>query len=217
MKGRIKKYYSKIKGGGCAFMNLKEVEIKQELKRFVGEAPILYLKHVRKEKWAKDLHDGKLFVNPVKFFRELEEKSGKKGQGDRNELIQRLEITNGKIINHDTNETFLEFSSTNAKIEIEGDKDYCLYCISGITIDDLELLETNESSVTFKLPFNEELIENLKKDFGEYVVIISGLDFRKLIDNLIVNERVKAIFGKVKYVKPNTLQKMEAFNTFSAE
>ncbi|NLJ59145.1 MAG: hypothetical protein GX339_09920 [Tissierellia bacterium] len=68
-------------------MNLKEKEIKQELKRFTGDAPLLYLKHVKNGKWAQDLYNGMLFMNIVKFFRELEEKTGKRGQGDRHELL----------------------------------------------------------------------------------------------------------------------------------
>lgn len=198
-------------------MNFNEEEIKQELKCFIGEDPILYLKHVREEEWAKDIYSGKLFMNTVKFFRELEENSGIRGQGDRHELIQRLEITNGKIINNDTNEVFLEFGSANASIEIEGDKDVYIYCASAITLDDLELLERNESSVTFKLPFDEEVIKDLKKDFGEYVVLISGPGFRSRIDSLISHNKLKAIFRKVKYCETNALQKVEAFNISSAE
>ncbi len=198
-------------------MNLEEKEIKQELKRFTGDAPLLYLKHAKEKEWAEDLYNGKLFMNTVKFFRELEEKTGKRGQGDRHELLQRLKLTNGRIINNDTNEVFLEFSAANATIEIKGDQDKYLYCISGITIDDLELSGLGKSSVEFKLPFTEQLIESLKKDFGEHVVLVSGPGFRQKINNLINEGKVQAVFGKVKYCEPNTLQRMEAFNTFSAE
>lgn len=198
-------------------MNLEEKEIKQELKRFIGDAPLLYLKHVMNEKRAKDLYNGKLYMNTVKFFRELEEKTGKRGQGDRHELLQSLKLTNGRIINYDTNGVFLEFSAANATIEIKGDQDKYLYCISEITVDDLELSESGKSSVEFKLPFTKQLTEKLKKDFGEYVVLINGPGFRQKIYSLINEGKVQAIFGKVKYCEPNTLQRMEAYNTFSAE
>ncbi len=57
------------------------MDVKQELKKFFGEGPLFYIKFTREEQWAKDILQGKLFMNKLEYYRNLELNSGIKGQG----------------------------------------------------------------------------------------------------------------------------------------
>ncbi len=53
----------------------------------IGNTPIFYLKFTSQLNYAEDILRGELYANTPEFFRLQEEKSGERGQGDKNELI----------------------------------------------------------------------------------------------------------------------------------
>lgn len=198
-------------------MKIEKKRLKDELTRVVGENPIFYLKFTSQRTYAEDVSNGKLYMNTVQYYRELEEKMRIKGQGDRDELKQLLDIFNIQIIDKRTDNLFLSFPFGKATFEIDGDKDIFLFCLTGITIKDLEIIEYDDESADLQLPFPKDKIDNIRKDFGEHVVIINGPSFDNLINRKINGIEESALFGKVNYTEHNFIEKINAYNTFSAK
>lgn len=198
-------------------MKISREKLKDDLKHIIGDEPIFYLKFTGIPERAQEIVDGNFYVNTVQYFRDLEESSLKKGQGDRNELKQHLELFNVNIIEHDTNKLFMSFPTAKATIEITGDSEVYLFCLTGINIDDFEIIEHDDNCVKLRLPYSEDDIQNIKNDFGNYVVIINGRDFRNLIYDKLINSGIEAIFNKVIYCEQNTIQRINAYGKLLAE
>ena len=63
-----------------------DMDIISELKEYIGNNPLFYLKFCRCLEYANDILNGNLYSNNVKYFRELEEKEHEHGQGDLHEV-----------------------------------------------------------------------------------------------------------------------------------
>lgn len=196
-------------------MKIIKQQIINNLKCIIGDEPIFYIKHTRQKDWAEDLSNGRFFMNTVQYYRDLEEKTLKKGQGDKFELKEHLDVINIDIINKTTNNTCLTIPSAKFSLEINGDCDAYLFCMTGLTFDDFEIIEYNDTTARVKFKFTPEYIKHIKEDFGEYLVIITGLDFRKYITNNTCGSGIPCVFGKVLYRKKNDFERLNAFNTFS--
>ena len=193
-------------------IKIKKDILKEELKRIMGKEPIFYLKFSEKEAWVKDVQNGKLFMNTVQYFRDLEEKMLITGQGDKYELKQKLELKKVRIIDKETDTLVISIPSSKAILEIKDDDSAYLFCMMGITLEDLEIIEYDNKSARFKLPFLEDNIEKIKNDFGENVIMIGGMEFRKTIYKKINEEKIEAVFGSVTYCEHNTKQRVDAYN-----
>jgi hypothetical protein len=188
-----------------------KMEIRKELKEFFGERPLFYIKFTREEKWAKDILKGKLFMNKVDYYRKLELNSGIKGQGDSSELKAKIIPLEIKLESKDTN-VAIPLKVKSLEFELDEDKNKPVFCITGLTIDDMIIDSYCENSVKLKIPYKKEEADLLRKEFGEYVVILNPKQFEENISNTLNNEGIGWIFGKVKYTGKNSFERIEAFS-----
>jgi hypothetical protein len=196
-------------------MKIDNQKLKEELKDIMGEEPIFYLKFTKEKDWGKDIVNGRIYMNTIQYFRDLEKKMLKQGQGDKNELKQKFRFFNMKIIDPKTNKTLMAVPEVNAKFEYTEDADVFLFCMLGVTVDDLEIVECGENFIKVTPSFLKNDINKIKEDFGENVVFINGPMFRKLINEKIEGRELEAILDKVIYCEQNNREKMEVFSTYS--
>lgn len=195
---------------------MSEVQVKEELKEFFGDRPLFYIKFTSREEWAKDLLDGNIFMNKVQYYRDLESKSGVKGQGDIKELKANIVDVELQLKNDEMN-ICIPMQSKNLEFEYEDDKNKPVFCITGLTIDDMIINSYNESSVNVSLPYGEDDIELLKSEFGEFVVILNPNKFENAIRKTLDLGDKGWIFNKVRYRGKNALDRIESFSEESPE
>ncbi|MDB0440336.1 hypothetical protein C4R89_12415 [Clostridioides difficile] len=192
------------------------MDIRKELKEFFGERPLFYIKFTREEKWAKDILEGKLFMNKVDYYRQLEVNSGIKGQGDLSELKAKIIPLEIKIESKDTN-LVIPLKVKSLEFELDEDKQKPVFCITGLTIDDMIIDSYCENSVKLRFPYKKEEADLLRKEFGEYVVVLNPKQFEENISNTLNNEGIGWIFGKVKYTGENSFERIKAFSNSTPE
>ena len=201
-------------------MQISEKEMRDALKEYFGERPLIFIKFTQKKEWAQDVLDGKLYMNKAGFYKELEEKSGKKGQGDVGELQPKLtNVECTVILNPTDKEKLIEipFESKMVKLRYEEDMNYPLYCLTGLTIDEFIISEYSEKKVTLELPYSKMRIEEIENDFGRYAVVIPPSEFEERLYDSLSKEKVAWKFGKVKYRNNNNQDWLNDFINQSEE
>lgn len=187
--------------------------MKQKLKERTKNRPIFYFKITREEKWANDIIQGKLFMNTVDFYKRLELESGLKGQGDKDELKIKLNPYDALIsIKSKEDDVELEripVGIKNLDLEFDNDKKKPIFCIMGITLDDMEVVSENEMSIRLKLNFSKCDIDRLKSEFGEYVIIISASEFHEKLNKSLSEFNGNWTLGKVTYTSQNMNERLK--------
>ena len=189
---------------------MNEENVKNELKDFFGQQPIFFIKFVSKEEYAEDIVNGKLFMNKVSYYRKLEEESKKKGQGDSGELKNKIQGFDGILTSQDGSISIP--IKGNIDFEFNEDKDTPIFCLMGIKVDDLEISEYNDDYAKLIFRYDRKEIENLKKDFGEYAVIISPTKLEENISKSLDQADKNWIFGEVRYRGINDFERIQAFS-----
>lgn len=192
------------------------MDVKQELKFFFGEGPLFYIKFTREEQWAKDILQGKLFMNKLEYYRNLELNSGIKGQGDKGELKAKIVPIEMSIKSNETN-IVIPLRAGRLEFELGEDKHKHIFCITGLTIDEMIIENYNESSVILRFPYIKNDIELLKSEFGKYVVILNSQRFETNIRETLDSSETGGIFGKFKYTVENSLERIQVFAKGSPE
>ncbi|MEF2902213.1 MAG: hypothetical protein U0N84_12295 [Terrisporobacter sp.] len=82
----------------------------------------------------------------------------------------------------------------------------------GIKVDDLEISEYNDDYAKLIFRYDRKEIENLKKDFGEYAVIISPTKLEENISKSLDQADKNWIFGEVRYRGINDFERIQAFS-----
>lgn len=201
-----------------------EIKSKDELKElmldFFQDNPIIFLKFTNNEEWANDILDGRLYMNTLKYFRDLENDMGIKGQGDKNEGVLTLRPESLKLIPQNGGKA-LELKPSYARMKYNDDDDIYVYCMMDITMNDIEIVEfsqeNNKVHVTLKLKFQCSDIKNIREDFGSYAIIIYPGRFLEKVNKKCGEEQIPISYGMVKYREENDNERVDKFMEFSPE
>ncbi|KAF6630645.1 hypothetical protein H6F38_14555 [Paenibacillus sp. EKM208P] len=151
------------------------------------------------EKYVNDIYDGKLFFNPLKYFVDLHEGTGIKGQGDKYEGANIINNVSVKLINQDCNIPVLE-GMFGKIIERNGISDHIpVFCLTTFTADNFEIIdETNES---YRAIFNvdKNTRNKIEENFGNRAVVINPVSFIKGINQSCKDNGISYASKKVKY------------------
>lgn len=186
-----------------------------EINKQTDNRPLFYLKFCKEIKFAQDVCDGNLFGNTAEHFRKLEEKSRKRGQGDKFETILNFQTDNITVMDRKTNEVLLIAPKGYFSVQYGVDKVIPIVSFVGIPFEQMNIIEADETHASFTLPFTEKEYTSMKEEFGQYCVIISGGELETKIQNYCGLNGYEYIFGKVEYCKQNRIDRIEAFNTGS--
>lgn len=152
----------------------------------------MFLIKFGEEKWINKLRDGEIFMQPICYYRRLEEEEKKKGQGDRYE---------GKIhINQEMKANIFgaEIKIKNIEFEVNDDEKNLVGCFYNADTNRLKLVDEDEEKLYFEFKFTE--LE--RKEFARWgdtaLVIIKSLFLEKIKEHFQENN-IDAIGNKVKY------------------
>lgn len=133
----------------------------------------------------ESLQKGLVYAKTLRYYRELEEKTGDATIGDRFDGL--FHVNEGTLVNKETGDVF---ALNNQLIETGASNDY-VFCMFGIPAH------------TEHFHFSPEQRERMKS-FGDSALII--LDSKKFIDRVTETAKVQgytARFGKVNYIDTN--------------
>lgn len=187
----------------------REDELKTEFFKLMGDRPLFYLKFTKEKEWAEAVQNGNLYMSPIVALRDIEKKSGQKGQGDIKEASLYSQDVKVKIITEDG--CVIPLESKSVKFEYTDDKFTPIFCVSGITMKDLNVVDFSEESITFTIRFDTDEFERIKKEFGEYVVLLYPQHFEKAIHTTLQEQNLNGFFEPVRYCHPNLDEKHDAF------
>ena len=121
--------------------------------------PYFLLKFCQEERFAKDICAGNLFANTPKWFRNKENESGVRGQGDAYELILPMRFDKVEICNPQTKDIICELGNGSGQFQIKDDDVKPLVSFVGITINEMHPVRVTEDEACFRFPFSEEEFE----------------------------------------------------------
>lgn len=171
------------------------LEFTDELK----QRPIAFLKF-SDELWKlESLQKGVLYMNTLRFFKELEEKTKVKGMGDKDEASTILTELDVKFYDYETNELVYKGTAGRGSITSEEDLQKHVFCLSYLDFGSLEIIEEGTNFVKTIFNFSDKQKKEFVESFGKHVMVISCSDFINNISNSFKKRSIAWAADKVKY------------------
>ncbi|PFY54903.1 hypothetical protein COL52_26705 [Bacillus toyonensis] len=169
-----------------------------------------------KEEYVNSLIEGKLFMNRLGFFIDLEKKKNSKGQGDKYEGAFVEHVEQGYLISPETNEVLATFKKGTTTRRYENVKKVPVFCCTIFNSSDLHVVSETDSSVSVQVKLSEGHKENFLKDFGEKAVVLPNYFLDKIVEAL-TREKLEGCYGSVQYVdfSVGSEERKTAFNKAS--
>lgn len=202
-------------------MSESEKEIRDALKRTYGEQPICYMKISDNLDWIKDVENGKLYLNTVQYFRDLEKKQleekRKTRQSDGKEVKLAIKAENLCCLDEKTGAIVFAGKEADCTFAINGDNEIRIFCLMGFCVDDFDIENYSENEVILKFPYNHEELEKLKSDFGIYAILIEGIHLHNRLQKVLNSTDRYFLVDKIDYSVANRLDRFQAFSEQSAK
>ena len=160
---------------------------------------ILFFLKFQCREYLEDLQKGILYMKNFKYYKDLEKKDKQKGKGDITEASQFLKDVDFRLIDRDTNKTFIVGKAGSSLIENEDDKLKPVFCLSQVDINSLTNIQKDNDFITGDLIFSEKDKERILKELGESVLIISPYHFVNNLKSKFKEKDLEYADGKVEY------------------
>lgn len=157
-----------------------------------------YLIKFGDKKWIEKLQNGEIFMQPFKYYRDLELKQMKKGQGDKHEVMLYSTKPGGtiRLVGSNKESQILSFA-----LKHEDDEKYLTCCF--YNVDDKRLIIKEPTNSNYKLI---NFTDDEKKEFSEWgdtALIINKEKFIERLDSYLIPNKIRALANKVFYYNPN--------------
>ena len=188
-------------------------QLVNQIKKFCGNKPLVYLKFTTCQKYANDIVNGKLYANTAKYFREQELKTGQRGQGDQFELENNIDINEFTMTDFETGQVISEGKGGTLTIRYTDDDKLPLVSFVGVPLEEMDLFYADKEHAKFLFPFSDEEFDKMASKFGKYCVIIDGRELEEKINKYANENHCEYIFDKVNYCLQNTLDRIMSFQS----
>ena len=159
-----------------------------DLKRIV-----MLIKYSDDRKHLEELQKGHLYMNTLKYYRNLE-----KGMGDSSEGKTVVNKVDFKIVHMPTHRVFFG-KGERGEIDREEDAMKHIFCTSYIEYRDLKVIKKENYHVDANIKFTEEHKQEVRKNFGKYALIIGYAPFVNNLNDYFKKDNIDNGNGKVKY------------------
>ncbi len=153
------------------------------------------------QKNLRNLQKGSLYMKNLKYYNELEEKQKKIGMGDKNDgkpIIFNMEWT----LTDNENQEVVAYSEKSDGIfdfHLNLNPTFCLFTFDKRNIVEFKKID-EENIIQYKLKFNPEQIENIRKNFGDSALLIKKTnDFLNRIEKSLSEENIKIAKKRIDY------------------
>lgn len=147
----------------------------------------------------KSIQQGRLYMNNGNFFKELEEKTGIPGVGDKYEMAQKLNDVIIKFEDPVTMETITISDATSVTFRLNAHMKMPMFCLTQIDYTSLRIVKEEDEWVDCALDFGSEEIDDIIKDFGEYALIINPYKFQERISKAAMKLNIPVLQKSVIY------------------
>ncbi|WP_309089918.1 hypothetical protein [Domibacillus sp.] len=163
----------------------------------------------------ESLQNGTLYLNNFQYYKDIELKEKRKGQGDAFDVTLRMSDVDLTFKHPETDEVLFKAKASNANLESAEDHQRHLFCMTGITTDLLEVVEVQDNVATTKLVLSDELKERALENFGDHVMLINTGFFMERVEQVCSERGIKVARNLVEYrdMSINYTDRMEAFGT----
>ncbi|MCM3396773.1 hypothetical protein M3638_02830 [Oceanobacillus profundus] len=167
------------------------------------------------KKNLESLQNGTLYLNNFQYFKDLEIKEKRKGQGDAHDVTLQMSDVDLTFKHPETDDVLFKAKAKNANMESAEDYQKHLFCMTGITTDLLEITEIKESAATTKLVISEEFKEKALESFGDHVMLINAGRFMERVEQVCAEKSIPMVRKIVEYrdMSINYTDRIEAFGT----
>lgn len=157
------------------------------------------------KKWIDKLMAGEIFMQPLQYYRDLEEEELIKGQGDKYEGILNISIKDFKYQSDDENinnifNLIRKGSNIRMSLKHNGDEEYLVACFYSVDNNRFRWIGSDENYKYYKYEFTEEE-KNIFSKWGDSALIINKF----VLINKMYEEmhHIAKAFKEVKYYDPN--------------
>ena len=193
-------------------MKVSEIEGLEDL-------DLCFIKFSNESRDMESLRDGTLYMNNLRYFVELEKKTGIKGMGDMLEASNVVNNVNLKFYHHGTDILTFEADAKSVQVRLEEALDKPVFCLMSVKSDMFEVINENENSVDAKLVFTDEQRDKIVREFGKYALVFPWYPFTDKVFSALQAKGYRAVGDFVRYSDfgINHSERMESFNKQDAE
>ncbi len=176
---------------------------------------MMFLKFSKYKERLEYLKKGNFYMKSGKFFIEQEKMYGNKGMGDSSELHNRQHELKLTIIPKGIDIKPFDLNAKILNMTSQGFYKKPIFCLT--VLEDEDIIK-DEKTGTFRFNLDNFEIEKMKKEFGNYVLILNG-DYIDGLINKCKKENIGLAYGKIKYVngEKNCKERSDAFFNKSSE
>lgn len=193
-------------------MELERKNLTEKQKEILKGKVVVFIKFTKEKKWADDIVDGNLYMNKLKYFIDVES-ANNDGMADKAEGSINLHIAKMNLTNLSTGEKINIDFDTEQKMNFlyKGDDSKPIFCLSGLTVDDLNILSNDDDKIKFGFSWSKDDILKMKNEFGKYAVIINPPSFLGLLDNAVNTLEVASRFKNITYCEETLNDRVDSY------
>lgn len=171
-------------------MEFNEIELDQRA--------VVLVKFIE-ERFVDDFKQGKIYMNTLKYFIDLEKKSKVKGRGDKyeanivmNDVKTKIYLSGTDILVAEGHASEISFYSNQRVMSP-------VFCMYAIDQENLKIIYEDDEKFIVKPYINEQYKQELINDFGDNLVFVNPGEFINRIKIACEKEEIYYITGKVSY------------------
>ncbi len=171
-------------------VKLNEVGFKEE---------ILLMIKFTKEDYVNSIVNGNLYMNNIKYFVDLENRTGIKGQGDKYEAGNVISDVEIKFYKAGTDQLIAEGYAEEIIDRSNFFDDLPIFCITAFSANDFKIIR--ETGDYYEVAFDVEESERnrMLANFGEKAILINPKLFLDKVDDFFRNDKTEYVARRVNY------------------
>lgn len=175
------------------------------------DTPVFFIKFCEKKEYAQDILQGRLYTNSAEYFRLAEIKSGKRGQGDKDELIYGFPFENLTCVDRSSKKEVFRVKVGHARLNWDSDNNKAMVSFIAFRRSQLDNVGEENGAELYSLQNYSQEFTSLSKQFGKYCVVMNATELVNRIENYCNDRNIGYRFGDVIYVSDHSEQQGRAF------
>lgn len=175
------------------------------------QLPILILKFTD---FPDDLLNGRIRMNNLKKYIDIEKNDRKKGQGDLMEASRVYRDLNLTIHDNETDEIFFTLSNSDMTFIVDGDEKKPVFCTLLLTSKHFKYYSEDDDHITYILQINNDEIEHMLENFPQQLVVIPAPVFFNRMNKTAIENNYHLVHRPVIYddFNENNFERIKSYD-----